>query len=55
MTKLIVLCLTASAAVSLPGGKRLMLTGFSPMPIPCIKANDNEAPARPVIRLSART
>jgi hypothetical protein len=55
MTKLIVLCLTASAAVSLPGNKRLMMTGFSPMPIPCARANDNAAPARPVIRLSART
>ena len=53
MTKLIVLCLTATAAVSMRGGKRLILTGFSPMPVVFGKANDNDAPPRSVRRLSA--
>lgn len=53
MTKLIVLCLTASAAVSMAGGKRLILTGFSPTPVVFGRANDNAAPARLARRLSA--
>ena len=44
MTKLIVLCQTATAAVSMAGGRRLMLTGFSPTPVVFGRANDNDAP-----------
>jgi len=46
MTKLIVLSLTASAAVNLPGGKRLLLTGFSPVPVAFGRANDNQPQPR---------
>jgi hypothetical protein len=47
MTKLIVLSLTASAAVSLSGGKLLMLTGFSPVPVAVEGTNDNQPSPRP--------
>jgi hypothetical protein len=48
MTKLIVLSLTASAAVSMPGAKRLVLTGFSPAPVAFRCVNDNAAQPRPI-------
>jgi len=54
MTKLIVLCLTTTAAVSIPGGKRLLLTGFTPIPLVSGKANDNRPSTRPATRTWAR-
>lgn len=46
MTKLIVLTLTATAAVSVGGPDGVVLTGYSPLPLRQVSANDNRREAR---------
>lgn len=51
MTKLIVLSLTATAAVSAPGTQKLRLTGFSPLTVDVFPANENASIVRRLIWL----
>jgi hypothetical protein len=53
MTKLIVLCLSATAAVSVTGAAGVLLTGFSPLPLAEVSANDNRPASRRAARLRA--